>query len=183
MSYTREQAEEVWGDWLESDFNDFRQFLDHKFPKLPESGWLKHKCGGAIIFRTGGNSGYGFSKKGGWETGINDYTFDRRQSWQPATKEEVQAMLEKEAERRGLVKGVKVKCLLNLDSEFTIESNDTINDKDFELGRFWALSNKGAIRIMKDGIWATPIDDLQERIDKLIQEAKEKGKNLTIKID
>lgn len=188
MIYTREQAEQVMKDWNvfhlgRSNFTPSdRQFLDHKFPQLPECGWLKHKCVGSIIFRTGSNSGYGLDEHGKWETGIDDYTFDRPKNWRPATKKEVQAMLEKEAERRGLVKGVKVKCL-NLGREFTIEGNDTINDNDFELGRFWALSNEGAIRIMKDGIWATPIDDLQKRIDNLIQEAKEKGKNLTIKID
>jgi hypothetical protein len=101
MSYTREQVEQVLNDfYIHNDIPILENglisdFLNHKFPKLPKRGWLKHTSG-SIIFRTGSMSGYGWSKRDGWEVAY-DYTFDIPQNWQPATEEKVNANIRKRA--------------------------------------------------------------------------------------
>lgn len=179
MKYTREQAEQVRKDWQESGFSLFADFIKHKFPQLPERGWLKHQCG-SIIFRTGARSGYGLNL-GKWE--IDDYwTFDCPELWQPATKKEVIAMLTEQAEKMGYV-GAKVisLCSDRKGTLISVQSNQAfIHNGIF----FFADTFNRSIAIMKDGKWAEIIDDdLQERFDALVKEAKEKGKNVTVKFE
>jgi hypothetical protein len=192
MSYTREQAEQVMRDWNSfhlgsSDFTQTdHQFINHKFPQLPERGWLKCEDG-AIIFRTGIDTGYGRNDKGEWE--ISDkWTFGLKRRytaspWQPATEEEVITMLTEQAEKMGYVKGVKVKCLLDDD----VYALDSLKESCsmYRHGTVWFRATCGNIvRVMQDGKWAEIIaDDLQERFDALVKEAKERGKNVTVKFE
>jgi hypothetical protein len=187
MSYTREQAEQVMRDWNtfhlgSSDFTQTdHQFLKHKFPQLPEKGWLKHLYG-AIVFRTGARSGYGLNL-GDWE--IDDYwTFHIPQEWQPATEEEVITMLTEQAEKMGYVKWVKVKCLLDGDV-YTLNSWNKDSCSIYRHGTAWFRATCGnSVKVMQDGKWAEIIaDDLQERFDALVNEAKERGKNVTVKFE
>lgn len=188
MEYTREQAEQVFKDsceFFKTEINDVNvaKFLNHKFPQLPERGWLKHTSG-SIIFRTGSMSGYGRDKHHGWE--IEDsYTFDLPQNWQPAKEEEVITMLTEQAEKMGYVKGVKVKCLLDGDV-YTLESFwNKESCSMYRHGTVWFRATCGnSVRVMQDGKWAEIIaEDLQERFDALVKEAKEKGKTVTVKFE
>jgi hypothetical protein len=190
MSYTREQVEQVLNDfYIHNDIPILENglisdFLNHKFPKLPKRGWLKHTSG-SIIFRTGSMSGYGWSKRDGWEVAY-DYTFDIPQNWQPATEEKVITMLTEQAEKMGYVKGVDVMDLYK-DWRMTIDScyDDAWDDRLFEDGELWGVrGDNDGILLMKDGKWAEIIaDDLQERFDALVKEAKERGKNVTVKFE
>jgi hypothetical protein len=185
MEYTREQAEQVFKDsceFFKTEINDVNviKFLNHKFPQLPERGWLKH-FHGAIVFRTGARSGYGLNC-GDWE--IDDYwTFHIPKEWRPATEEEVITMLKEQAEKMGYVKGVKVKCLFD-GKVYTLDSVKNSNSV-MDYGRFWFRATGGnGVKIMDNGKWAEIIaDDLQERFDALVKEAKERGKNVTVKFE
>jgi hypothetical protein len=192
MDYTREQAEQVIRDWntFHLGSSDFRQtdyqFLNHKFPKLPEKGWLVRDDKSAIVFRTGFDSGYGVNISGKWENG-GDWSFgENPQHWQPATEEEVITMLTEQAEKMGYVKGVDVMDLYK-DWRMTIDScyDDAWDDRLFEDGELWGVrGDNDGILLMKDGKWAEIIaDDLQERFDALVKEAKERGKNVTVKFE
>jgi hypothetical protein len=194
MEYTREQAEQVF-----KDFRNFKEgitvlydsqidFLKHKFPTLPEKGWLKCEDG-AIIFRTGIDTGYGSNEKGEWEIS-DEWTFGLKRRytaspWQPATEEEVINMLTEQAEKMGYVNGVKVKCLLD-EKGYTLDS--FLNKEScsmYRYGTVWFLATCGnSVKVMQDGKWAEIIaDDLQERFDALVKEAKERGKNVTVKFE
>jgi hypothetical protein len=190
MEYTEEQAEQVLNDfYIHNDIPILENglisdFLNHKFPQLPERGWLK--CDDdALIFRTGEKSGYGFNFFGQWKTS-GEWTFvSSPQKWQPATEEEVITTLTEQAEKMGYVKGAKVKCLLEdevyaLDSFWNKESCSM-----YRHGTVWFRATCGnSVKVMQDGKWAEIIaDDLQERFDALVKEAKERGKNVTVKFE
>jgi hypothetical protein len=92
-------------------------------------------------------------------------------------------MLTEQAEKRGYVKGVKVKCLLDGDV-YTLHSfRDGHSGMNY--GEFWFESSfHEGVKIMGNGKWAEIIaDDLQERFDALVKEAKERGKNVTVKFE
>jgi hypothetical protein len=192
MEYTIEQAEQVIRDWntFHLGSSDFRQtdhqFLKHKFQQLPEKGWLVRDDKSAIVFRTGSRSGYGINF-GKWE--VSDYwTFvSKPNDWQPATEEEVITMLTDQAEKMGYVKGVNVKCL-SIFNHFKIIKSVFSHGYTGEIinkGDLWGLSTEGlGVCLMRNGKWAEIIaDDLQERFDALVKEAKERGKNVTVKFE
>ena len=181
MEYTREQAEQMCKDWAESGCMLFANFIKHKFPQLPERGWVKSE-NGAIIFRTGKVTGYGSNHKGGWEISYEWSFIGLPKYWQPATEQEVITMLTEQGEKMGYVKGVKVKCLSD---GKVYEISDCLDFQYcFEDGWLWNNSKGEQVKIMNEGKWAEIIaDDLQERFDALVKEAKEKGKNVTVKFE
>lgn len=73
--------------------------------KLPYNAWYKHKDG-AIVYFTNNERGYGVSGVGEW---CNHNELDNLNSgiWHPYPHSEVEAMMRKEAEKRGFVKVVR----------------------------------------------------------------------------
>ena len=93
-------------------------------------------------------------------------------------------MLTEQAEKMGYLKGAKVKCLSD-GIVYTLDSFDKDVGVVMQYGSLWfdSISDAG-VKIMSNGKWAEIIaDDLQERFDALVKEAKERGKNVTVKFE
>jgi hypothetical protein len=189
MNYTREQAEQVLKDWdefhkcstsLRGRLN--KQFLDTKFPTLGTNVWLKHDSG-AIIYRTGETSGYGFERWGSWFKETSDWSFNSSpEDWKPANDEEVIEALEKYAKSIGLVEGARVKCLYDGSTEI-LTGSVLFGDSGLSDGKLWLDStlSGGSVLVMQHGTWATPIkSDLHKKLEELKKQAQDEGMKLVI---
>lgn len=149
--------------------------------KLPSTGLLVSE-NGSLIYRTGGDYGYGFNSYNEWDSGSGRWSFKSTPSiWRPATKEEEGTfikLLKKEAERRGLFADTKIKkCLI-------YNQSDVVNKNNFELfADTHTVWNKHGC-IFNLGEWAEPLEnDLSLQIEQLKQKAKELNLKITVTIE
>lgn len=84
---------------------------------------------------------------------------DAIQSARPATELEVIELLEKEAEKRGLVAGVKVKDLFTKNIRTILNRSHSCPVRTTEPD-FWVTSTTDrGIKILDNGVWAEPVKD------------------------
>lgn len=180
MNYTREIAEEVLNDFYEySDviisLFQIEDFLDDNFPpQLPDTGWLK-SCAGAMVYRTGGKSGFGIDSLGRWEAG--EWSFiSSPEMWQPATREEVEEALINFARKKGYKNG-NYKCLAMPHTTFEVDENIVHIDNNFDV---WHGDENDTHNLLFNSItgkWAEIIEDenreLKEQIQKLEKQLNE----------
>lgn len=119
--------------------------------ELEVGKWYKHQSAVCRVDSLDGSypKGTGVSILGSWGSGINMY--NGTNDWKPATEEEIEAVLTKEANKRGFVKGVKVNQLAfgsDYKNQWTVNSHPAnyIYSED-ELG-------VGGIIVYKQGKWA-----------------------------
>jgi len=158
MSYTREQAEEVWNDYHNSKLS-FIKFLNHKFGQQLEVGkWYKYTEYNSKVCYQGDGVGFG-TWEGEWgrSWGINS-------GWKPMTNEEVHDFLKSECEKRYKI-GDVVKSVYN-QKHFELESNRIL------LGMTYLFYDDIAVLNLSTGEWAEVIkkDPIAEQIEKLEKE-------------
>ena len=185
--YTREQAEQVLNDYHNSGIVAFEKFLDAKFPRLKDGMWVKTKYpeykrifvyiedlkDDCII-------GYGFNQAGEWSPRGTTWFIRCIEHATPATDKEVIEALEKYANFIGLVEGARVKCLATGCIE-RVNIGHFTSGYDLRVGNFYLRAGVGAILVMKNGEWATPIkSDLHEKLEELKKQAEAEGMKLVI---
>jgi len=158
--------------------------LKEAFPEVFESAleigkWYKDELSELLFFvlkiRDRNNiNGYGFDRKGVYYNSENNYEWGTPNLFKPATPQEIQDALEKEAVRRGFVKGTCIIDIYNGKKE-----NDTVlvsSEKyDYEPVIHGVNQNKMSLRdsdgniLFIDGIWATIIQTItkQEAAERL----------------
>lgn len=156
--------------------NEFPELFE---VKLEVGRWYKNQ--NALCFYASEDYQYGMHGGSGgwcdkcyWMTNI----CSNSKQWTIATKEEVETMLWKEAEKRGLGHDTEIEeCLMyGKDSEWNSDSYDPHLSSDTD-----ALFNKNGC-IYKQGKWATPLDQNKEikesiqRLEKELAELKSKVK-------
>lgn len=103
FSITESQIKELCHSSLYSNTERLKKMFPEAFEsevKLEVGKWLKHKEG-ALIFRTGQKSGYGFNHKGNYEDESCSWSFiSAPQNWEEATEQEVFEALRVEALKR-----------------------------------------------------------------------------------
>jgi hypothetical protein len=110
-------------------------------PKLEVGKWYKSEMGSLFSPKNNLVTGYGFSYyDSSWRDDIHI-----NKGYTPATKEEVETALTKEAEKRGYTLDSEIVSFRGGTSKF-YEAGSTC----FENGEFWW---NGCI-VMKDGVWA-----------------------------
>ena len=150
-------------------------------PELPDEGLVVHKTSGAIIYRTGKETGYGFGYMG--YNIDDDWTFDTvPEDWRPATPEEelkFTELLKEECERRGLYEDTKIKeCLIHGNKHGV---NTGYFDSCESSYRVW---NKNGC-IFNEGKFAEPLEEeetttLDAKIKELIEWGKSKGLKVNV---
>lgn len=139
--------------WKEDEIQHFKPIKK----ELPESGLLV--CtDGAIVYRTGERSGFGFNSLGKYEKKSFWSFISNPECWRTATPEEEAKfikLLKAEAEKRGL--GVDAKIKGHADGMKTA-FNKNAYAPEFSLN--FAFNNHG--RIFHNGIWAQPLTMLDE---------------------
>lgn len=131
--------------------------VNHK--TVLESGWYKSKTNNTLFyFNLDENTLYGFGVNGWLEKGnaTNNRLKDIISNYTKATTQEVEQRLIEEAKRRGLVKGVGVKCLAD-GEEKTITEAEYYFDRDHKetfLNNFCLDTSC----IMLNGKWAEVIE-------------------------
>lgn len=125
-------------------------------PKFEVGKWykLKESTGNAIACYQGIKSGFGISGEM-WFNNDN-WTFpDEPENWIPATHQEVEEALIKEAKKRGFKEGVRFKS--NTPNVYG-DTNHTMTDYvKFDFTENGLFSGKGWI--FKDGVWAEIVKD------------------------
>lgn len=140
--------------------------------ELPNGKWYKHTISKAICFKVSDNKSYGF---GCPEFGHNYYglehgttNFDHINDWIVVAGRQVEELLIKEAEKRGLSKGSTVVFGSSICGEYTLDSN---GDYIFIYGCLFWINPDILVHLFRDGEWAklTP-----SQLDKDIQALKDK---------
>jgi hypothetical protein len=119
-------------------------------PKLEVGKWYKSEMGSLFSPKNNLVTGYGFSHyDGSWRDDIHI-----NKGYTPATHEEVETALTKEAEKRGFVEGVTIeKAMISEPYDgLTLDSYDIRNPSFRRDGS--GVFYLGVKSIMKDGIWA-----------------------------
>ena len=166
-SFVIEAHRSACKDWKKR----IEEVVPELFPKneLIVGKW--YKKGDAIsMFNGVGEYSYGIHSNGSWMD--VHFWFGCSKSierWQPATEEEVFKALKKEAVRRGVKEGVKVKS--------TFDGNQyTLNNYSFTFNRDGKNTMAfGGVQIFNNGKWATIIEpalpkSLQKAIDEIGKE-------------
>jgi hypothetical protein len=156
MKYTKEQAQEVLKDWFDyketraTTKNTYEKFIEDKFPLLEVGKWYKG-IGSALVFvesiQGGTFTGHGFYFNGdSWNKSHGNWIVSAFTT--EATKEEIEAALIKEAERRGIWQ-VPIKDVDGLNRMYrSFTPCYSIHDN-----QLWSEYGK----VFENGKWATPI--------------------------
>jgi len=119
--------------------------------KLPYNAWYNGKSG-SIVYFTKESSGYGHNNNGVWYDNDVWVNLNTPDYWHPCPHSEVEAIMIKEAEKRGFVKGVR---FISVTGETCVCSTPFVlwgmNKKD--------LGNGGTGLICYNGQWAEIIKD------------------------
>jgi hypothetical protein len=170
MKYTKEQAQEVLKDWFDykqcraTTKNTYEKFIESKFPSLEVGKWYKSEYGSLVFVESIQGclfTGYGFNVFNDWQDSAAFWYTELFTT--EATKEEVEAALIKEAERRGFIYGVKYDDIndgIRYECREQFELNPTFTKLMCTVGGGW---------IFKEGTWATPIvqDPTKEKLSEL----------------
>lgn len=168
--------------------------IEEEFPSLFEVRWEKGKWykltwdnGQAIAYvnsdgtkdgRTGGTKGFGIRNGGIWDDTYNGLwggSIDVKKELM--TPQEIESMLWKEAEKRGIGKDTKIECYA--DDDKLCNNTECYNlEYDFADDELWNINGC----IYSKGKWAKPLDPNKEiketisRLEKELKELKEKVK-------
>jgi hypothetical protein len=167
MKYTKEQAQEVLKDWFDykvtrlTTKNTYEKFIEDKFPSLEVGKWYKSEYGALVFVESvqyGTFTGYGFNVFNYWQDSA-DFWYTELFTTE-ATKEEVEAALIKEAERRGIWQ-VPIKNV------YGYKMFDNYFKSCYEPATNVLWSKYG--RVFENGEWATPIvqDPTKEKLSEL----------------
>jgi len=162
MEITEEQIKEAHN----AACSQWKQKIEQWFPecfkqKLEVGKWYKSKTGSIVNYQ-GGTNGYGLTYFGDWCNNSNWDTFiSESLLWTPATTEEVESMLIKEAEKKGFIDNNGVN-FIGVEENCYGKNNHILNtkilvDSDIDGGVY---ASKGWI--MKDGKWATIVETPKE---------------------
>ena len=161
----------------EYNSTDFYEAIEAT-PELPTEGLVVHKKSGAIIYRTGEESGYGFEHGDYYIR--NHWTFGAfPEEWRPATPGEERKFIEllkKECERRGLCEDTKIKAHANNNIE-------SYNNRVYRTlyTAYIAWNTNGCI--FHNGKFAKPLEEENTTIDAKIKELIEWGKSKGLKVN
>jgi hypothetical protein len=171
MNYTREQAEAVWNDWIESTLL-WDDFLNAKFPTIEVGKWYKSERG-ALIRATSEAleegyvfAGFGINAVGKWDFSEGWVT----ECFTPATDQEVLDRLTEEAEKRynvgDMVKSLRSEGIYNVDHMRS------------RLENVYFCYSGIAVLNLSTGEWAEvveylPTNPIQDKIEKLERELAE----------
>lgn len=126
--------------------------------QLEVGKWYKHANGeykNWVVFNNGKES-YGFNTSGSWFEKFDCTWYFNEHSFEEATKEEVESALRKEAEKRGLVGGVKISPLF--------KSSNKHYTLDGDYANYYVDKNRlyvGGILVFHDGKWAERLESLE----------------------
>ena len=171
MSYTREQAEEVWNDYQNSELS-FNNFLNHKFGKQLEVGkWYRDmECSIKIKILELKEEcllAFGVDKENEWSEKCSWYEHNlenARKRLVPMTDEEVHDLLKSECEKRYKVGDVvKNSCSFNVYE---------IQGMEVRVGYTALFLNGVPVLDLTTGEWAEVVkkDPIAEQIEKLEKE-------------
>lgn len=187
-----EVSEEFVKEAHASACKEWKKRIEREFPSLFEikpiiGKWFKRKDGdieskfmGLIAEGDLGGKikGYGINSLGKW-VDHDFYLFGSNWNvYTEATSQEIESMLWKEAENRGIGEDTKINSVKHISYELHI------NDGTYSVGYFEhddLLANKNGVVYYK-GEWATPLDENKEiketisRLEKELKELKEKVK-------
>ena len=167
----------TWGEFTESTIEQFKKDKG-LLPTLEVGKWYKSEMGSLFSPYDNLKSGYGFSWiDNSWQSNI--YI---NEGWTEATHEEVEQALTAETIKKGFKEGVRVKYFFNgsgLNKTANLDSYDMRKithhiDPNTGLYSLW-LGDKC---VMRDGKWATIIEDKKEMTIDEIQ--KELGYDIKI---
>jgi hypothetical protein len=175
MKYTKEQAQEVLKDWFAykkcrpTTSNTYEKFIESKFPSLEVGKWYKDtsRRSNLLVYITDLKAneilGYGFGFDGCWlelDCWYRNNMPEANQELREATKEEVEAALIKEADRRGIWQ-VPINCVIGM------KRLNRIYDTSYCMLDNILWSKYG--RVFENGKWATPIvqDPTKEKLSEL----------------
>lgn len=119
--------------------------------------WYTYKdydCDWLMNYQGEGTSCYGFNTSGSWR---NDYIMSSVLNWKPATQEEVQTALIKEARKRGYTEN-NFKTLIEDTSGFDTDFNFTY----FNDVLFCKPGGRGGAVVYENGVWAEIIEEKEE---------------------
>jgi hypothetical protein len=168
MKLTKKQQEFIKDAYSHSDVSQtWKNLIKDNFPKLFEATELEvgkwyYNDYNQLWFVTKIKDycayGYGFKSCGEWacESKKYNYSLDLK----PATDEEVEQALIKEAKKRGFKKGVVAESVYDKHYSGIIDGEFSVQD-----GQLWcdALDNCYSIQLFKDGKWATPINTITKK--------------------
>lgn len=165
------------GTWLNDDLEDFSPIEE----ELPEEGLLVHKEG-AIVYRTGEISGYGFDFNKNYRN-CNDYkvgwSFNSTpKDWRKATKQEEEKfikMLGKECEKHGLHGGTKLERW----ADGYVPSSNGCHLTFFPAANVKEIWNKKGVIFYK-GEFATPLKETTTMPQVGKQYTHKKGNTYTV---
>ena len=127
---------------------------EEELPQQLEVGkWYTYKegtCDWLMNYQGDGTSCYGFNTNGSWR---NDYIMDSVLNWNPATHEEIQTALIKEARRRGYKEGQVIKSFVYGSSHLT----DRGEGFKFDMHKNMLWYNYNIL--FQDGEWAEVINN------------------------
>ena len=167
MEITEEQIKEAHN----AACSQWKQKIEQWFPecfkqKLEAGKWYKHfdsDCKEFLFcFNEFGDKNYGFNKVGKWSNKLNVYE-KYSNKYIKATTKEVESMLIKEAEKRGLIEGVKINKLDNY--YYGVLNTMIIGKPKLELyGDILVTQSTNGYNtaLMKDGKWATIVETPKE---------------------
>lgn len=142
-------------------------------PKLEKGRWYKHDEGGVYyatsFSKVGSMFGYGVESDGDWYECISNNgigcllnNYHTKECIRPATREEVESALIKEAKRRGYDKGVRISSVYSDMYKGRILGDICVT----ETYQLWADSDECAnVQIFEDGKWAEIIEKSKVNIN------------------
>ena len=167
MEITEEQIKEAHN----AACSQWKQKIEQWFPecfkqKLEAGKWYKHFDSDfkefLFCFSELGDKNYGFNKVGKWSHELNVYE-KYSNKYIKATTEEVESMLIKEAEKRGLIEGIKVSKINGFYSGYN--NNMIIKKHEYSLHNntlFATSTNNYTIALFNEGKWATIVETPKE---------------------
>jgi hypothetical protein len=175
MKYTREQAEVMFNEWMESEFIIFENFLNDKFPPIEVGKWYKSEREPSflgLVKKIDGDMFYhnGFDVVGNWQ--INDWYGIEDVKPTPATEQEVLDRLTEEAKKRYKV-GDRVKSVY----DGKIYKVGILSNRLSYTREYFAFSQIPVLNL-STGEWAevvesNPIHDKIEALERELAELKE----------
>ena len=169
MEITEEQIKEAHNAACSQWKQKIEQWFPECFKQNLEAGkWYKDTSNGIFMFCFSGkyasysseSNNYGINAVGIWSEGL---AIHEDIKYTPATTEEVESMLIKEAEKKGLIEGVKINKLDNY--YYGVLNTMIIGKPKLELyGDILVTQSTNGYNtaLMKDGKWATIVETPKE---------------------
>lgn len=161
---------QIWKKRIEEEFPSLFEV------KLEKGKWYTSERGNLVFYSTDEQENYGLS----FHSMVWSNILSVRDifTWRLSTKDEIESMLWKEAEKRGIGKDTKIEKSLTQFGEQCSNDGGYAICYDYNYDELW---NKNGC-IYKQGKWTTPLDPNKEiketisRLEKELKELKEKVK-------